>query len=129
VTAYRQSACLFCDAPSVEQCPRCLAAICAHHGGGSVARTTPDSWCTVCAKELKDDLDVARFAVEVNDVPPDSGALFQSRRAGGLAQLLDSAVGSLRTYFSERRVRKTFAARTPEQIAAWRRTAGVKARA
>jgi hypothetical protein len=82
----------------------------------------------MCAKELKDDLDVARFAVEVNEVPPDSGALFQSRRSGGLALLMDSMVGGLRRYFSERRVRRTFDARSPEQIATWRRSAGVKTR-
>jgi hypothetical protein len=88
----------------------------------------PGAWCAVCAKELKDDLDVAKFAVEVNEVPPDSGALFQSRRSGGLMQLVDALAGGLQRFLSERRVRKTFHARTPEQIAAWRRTAGVKTR-
>ena len=106
MTAYRQNACLFCDAPSVEACPRCRADVCAHHRA-AVASRMPGSWCAVCAKELKDDLDVARFAVDVSEVPPDSGALFRSRRSG-LIDLVDGLVGGLRRYFSERRVRRAF---------------------
>jgi hypothetical protein len=123
VSAYRDAACLFCDAPSRETCPRCSAPVCEAHGlaGGA--------WCAICAKELKDDLDVARFTVEVNEVPPDSGALFKGRGNGeNLGTLIDHLVGRVRAYFSARRVRRTFDARTHDEIAAWRRTAGVKTR-
>jgi hypothetical protein len=123
VPAYRDGPCLFCDAPSRETCPRCAALVCEAHG------LAGRSWCAVCAKELKDDLDVARFAVEVNEVPPDSGALFKGRGKGeNLGTLIDHLVARVRAYFGARSVRRTFDARTLEEIAAWRRTAGIRTR-
>jgi hypothetical protein len=123
VPAYRDSPCLFCDAPSCETCPRCDALVCEAHGLAGRA------WCALCAKELKDDLDVARFAVEVNEVPPDSGALFRGRGNGeNLGTLIDHLFARVRTYFTSRGVRRTFENRTRDEIAAWRRTAGIRTR-
>jgi hypothetical protein len=79
----------------------------------------------MCKKELKDDFDVATFNIAVHDVPPDSGALFRSR-ASVLETILGPVVRGVQLFFAKRRVQRVFAARTPEQIADWRRQAGVR---
>jgi hypothetical protein len=121
MTAYRAEACAFCELASEGRCPRCQVAVCASHG------PVGQAWCALCAKELKDDLDVAGFSIAVNDVPPDSGGMFRSRQHP-LVAIIDSVVRWIRTSSSAKRVRHAFDTRTPAEIAAWRRTAGVRVR-
>jgi hypothetical protein len=98
-------------------------------GSGKAGPAATRAWCTTCAKELADDLDVARFAIDVHEVPPDSGALFHRSTANAaLAHYTSRALASVRGWFESRRVKRAFARRTPEQIAAWRRAAGVRMR-
>jgi hypothetical protein len=119
---YREELCTFCDATSRLHCPRCQAAVCSGHAPVEAAH------CAMCAKELRDDLEIARFMVAVHDVPPDSGALFRSRGAS-LNDAVSWLTKHIGDFFARRRVERTFARRTPEQIAAWRRGAGVTTRA
>ncbi len=121
VAAYRQEMCSFCQAGSIERCPRCQVAVCAAHGLGG----TPH--CAMCRKELEDDLDVAGFTVAVHEAPPDSSPLVFSR-GPSLWELLKPLFGGIDLYFRRRRVERAFARRTLAEIAAWRREAGVRTR-
>jgi hypothetical protein len=128
VTAYREEACGFCELASLGRCPRCQVSVCAAHGPQA------EAFCALCAKELKDDLDVASFSVDVHDVPPDSGGLFRGGFLRGrspyalLDDFFDSLVSAFQGRFRRRRVRRVFDARSPAEIAAWRRQAGVRVR-
>ena len=67
------------------------------------------------------------FGVAVNDVAPDSGALFARPKTDTSAAAFLWV--KLRGLVARRRVERTFARRTPADIATWRRTAGVWMRA
>ena len=121
MSVYRESPCAFCAVASSEDCPRCRAHVCAAHGLCGRAH------CAACTKELADDVDVALFGLSVHDVPPDSGGLFQARRSL-LGDAVDGIVRSVREQFARRRARRLFDRRTAEEIAEWRRKAGVAVR-
>jgi len=78
----------------------------------------------VCAKELKDDLDVVRFAVAVREESPPTWPRFNRSLSEGLVQLFERA----QLLWQERRTRRRFARRTLADIAEWRRRAGVHVR-
>jgi hypothetical protein len=102
-----------------QTCPRCAEATCAQHA----PTTTPH--CSVCDKELRDDLDEARFVLDVNEEPDrDFFDLFRRRRG-----LLDLVIARVARALAARKVHRTFARRTRAQIAEWRRRAGVAVRA
>jgi hypothetical protein len=80
----------------------------------------------MCRKEERDDADLARFKSSVT-TPNDDGSLLGSRRGVPVLEMLAGAVG--RALFGKKQpYEKPFAQRTPEDIRAWRRTAGVKTR-
>jgi hypothetical protein len=116
---YRASPCTFCDGEGDATCPRCQGWVCASHGVGDAGH------CGACARELKDDLEERHFVREVSH-SDDDGGLFSghghSRGPLEAVQLLTDAVGG---WFDERSVKKAFDARSPEEIAAWRRRAGM----
>jgi hypothetical protein len=116
--AYRDAPCAFCELASGEYCPRCQLPVCSEHG------LTGEGYCGVCAKELEDDLEVASFDVAVHDVPPDSRPLFR----GNLGSLLGGLASILQNPFRRQGVWWAFHQRSPEEIAAWRRRAGVRVR-
>lgn len=122
MSAYRDGSCAFCELGAREPCPRCQAFVCEVHG----VRGGDGPYCAMCAKELRDDLEVLRFSVAVHDPPPDSRPVFRGSEALGpsLVQLLARALLA----FQERRARRAFERRTPAQIAEWRRRAGVRVR-
>jgi|SRR5579859_5756100 len=117
--AYRAGPCTFCDAEGTATCPRCQAWVCASHG------VTDAGHCGACARELKDDLEERRFVRQVSHAD-DDGGLFaghgSSRSALDAVHQLTDAVGG---WFDERSVKKVFDARSAEDIAAWRRRAGM----
>lgn len=81
--------------------------------------------CTTCAKELKDDLDVVRFAVAVREEPPPSFP----RLGRSLSEEVIGMMERVMLLWQERQTRRRFARRTLEDIAEWRRRAGVRVRA
>lgn len=115
---YRSEPCAFCELTPVERCPRCQVGVCAAHGG------SPHCWA--CRKELKDDLDVARFTTAVHEAPPDSRAALWNRRSA--ADAFQQLWSWVEEQLARRRVERAFAARSIEDIAAWRRSAGVRTR-
>jgi hypothetical protein len=79
-------------------------------------------FCGVCRKEAQDDADVALFRTAVAE----SGAELSAS-----TYAFETLVGWLgRVFLGEptRRAERVFGARTPEDIRAWRRTAGVRTR-
>jgi hypothetical protein len=78
----------------------------------------------MCAKELKDDLDVVRFAVAVHEEPPPSWPRFNRSLSESLIRLFEQA----RLVWQERQTRRRFTRRTLADIAEWRRRAGVRVR-
>jgi hypothetical protein len=125
VTGYRDGLCLFCDGTRRETCRRCQAAVCPTHAldGGA--------WCAVCAKELKDEVDVATFGVAVNDVAPGSSIDVFNRPNpfDVLGTLVRRSIVAVRARSAKRRARRAFDSRSPSEIAEWRRMAGVWMRA
>jgi hypothetical protein len=113
VTGYRDGLCLFCDGTRRETCRRCQA------------------WCAVCAKELKDEVDVATFGVAVNDVAPGSSIDVFNRPNpfDVLGTLVRRSIVAVRARSAKRRARRAFDSRSPSEIAEWRRMAGVWMRA
>ena len=99
MSGYREGVCNFCDGAPEERCPRCQAAVCATHG------VAGREWCSVCMKELKDDLDV-----------------------GSIVSVLRAMIGSIFGGVKKARARRVFRARSAAEIAEWRRTAGVWSR-
>jgi predicted amidophosphoribosyltransferase len=118
--AYRDASCAFCERGAHERCPRCEALVCDMHGAGG------RPYCAVCAKELDDDLEVLRFSVTVHEPPPDSHPMWYSRDT--FWSSLRQAFARVQLAFRERRALRTFEQRTPEQIAEWRRRAGLRVR-
>jgi hypothetical protein len=111
--AYRgASICVFCDSSPIAVCARCGCAVCAAHG------ITKGGWCAGCEKELRDDLDVVKFAAESSAPDGETPSLFP---------LLVHAISSWGWWsgYDARRVRRRFLQRTREDIAAWRRRAGI----
>jgi hypothetical protein len=111
-------------APSTWYCPRCRCNVCDAHGRGE--RKEP--YCAICAKEYKDDQDVARFKQDVLTPEADTTSPFGPS---------DDVPGTLfgliyRTFidrFGTKQPKpKTFGQRTPEDITEWRRTAGIQMR-
>lgn len=80
--------------------------------------------CAVCAKELKDDLDVVRFAVAVREDPEPSWPTLNRSLAESPVRLFERA----QMLWQERQTRRRFAQLTLEDIAQWRRGAGVRIR-
>jgi hypothetical protein len=78
----------------------------------------------MCAKELKDDLDVVRFAAAVREEPPPSWPRFNRPLLEPLVRLLERA----QLAWQERQTRRRFTRRTLADIAEWRRRAGVRVR-
>jgi hypothetical protein len=78
----------------------------------------------MCAKELKDDLDVVRFAVAVREEPPPSWPRLNRSLAEDAVRLLER----VHLVWQERQTRRRFARRTLAEIAEWRRRAGVRVR-
>jgi len=132
MSGYREGVCNFCDGAPEERCPRCQAAVCATHG------VAGREWCSVCMKELKDDLDVAGFGVDVNAVPGDFSrdttrwSSYVDRSAGldvgSIVSVLRAMIGSIFGGVKKARARRVFRARSAAEIAEWRRTAGVWSR-
>ena len=122
MNAYRGALCGFCESNGREHCPRCRVFVCAENRGQS----TP--YCAMCAKELKDDLDVALFTVNVHEAPPDSRS-FLASRPSVLEGLFAPAAKTIRIHLARRRAMRTFARRTADEIAQWRATAGIRVRA
>jgi hypothetical protein len=117
--SYRTGPCTFCDQDGRSTCQRCDAWVCTSHDVGEHGH------CAVCAKELKDDLEERRFARAVSH-SHDEGGLFSGHGASrtpldAVEHLADKVGG----WFDEHGVKKTFDARSREDIAAWRRRAGV----
>jgi hypothetical protein len=119
VSVYRDEVCAFCSLQAREHCPRCQVPVCdAHAPAGGVPH------CTVCAKELKDDLDVVRFAVAVHEEPPPSWPRLNRSLAEDAVRLFER----VHLAWQERQTRRRFARRTLADIAEWRRRAGVRVR-
>ncbi len=119
MSAYRDETCAFCELGSRAHCPRCGASVCEAHAPSGAP------YCAMCAKELRDDLDVLRFSVAVHEPPPDSTRIARSE---GLASAVVQLIARAELFFRERQARSSFERRTPAQIAEWRRRAGVRAR-
>ena len=117
---YRSGPCAFCDEQGQLSCPRCAAHVCSTHGPGAAAH------CTMCEKELRDDLEEAAFVARLKEGGEDRGIFV--RRRHPFVDLVDWIASSISKSLAERRVRKTFARRTHEDIAAWRKQAGIVAR-
>jgi hypothetical protein len=115
---YRAALCVRCDETGRESCPRCGDWVCANH------RVQGAAHCVTCAKELRDDLDEARFLYELKQPGEDRG-IFASRRSSPLVDAVDWLSARISRALSERRIRKTFARRSRDDIEAWRRRAGV----
>jgi hypothetical protein len=117
--SYRAGPCTFCDEDGRSTCPRCDAWVCASHDVGEQGH------CGVCAKELKDDLEERRFARAVSH-GVDEGGLFSphglSRAPLEAMEHLADKVGG---WFDEKSATKAFDSRSREDIAAWRRRAGI----
>jgi hypothetical protein len=116
---YRAGPCTFCDGEGSATCPRCQGWVCASHAVGEAGH------CGACARELKDDLEERQFARQVGHSNDDQGmfaARGHARAPLEAVQHLTDAVGG---WFDERAVRKAFDERSAEDIAAWRRRAGM----
>ena len=115
--------CEFCDESAEVLCPRCQCHVCARHRPGNLG------FCALCAKEARDDADVARFQGAVHQVDQPTGAFGR----GGTAPLVEMFVGWLGRVVLNRAASAAepevpFARRTPEQIRAWRKRSGVRTR-
>ena len=119
MSVYRDEPCAFCELAARQHCSRCQVPVCTTHAPAAGA-----PYCTVCAKELKDDLDVVRFAVAVREESPPSWQRLSRSLSEGLIMLLERA----QLAWQERRTRRRFARRTLADIAEWRRRAGVRVR-
>ena len=120
MSVYRDESCGFCEMQAREHCKRCQVAVCEKHA--PAAGGAPH--CAMCAKELKDDLDVVRFAVAVREESPQSWPRFNRSLSEGLLQLVEG----VQLMWQERQTRRRFARWTLEDIAEWRRRAGVRVR-
>jgi hypothetical protein len=119
VSVYRDEVCAFCSLQARQHCRRCQVPVCDTH-----APATGAPHCIMCAKELKDDLDVVRFAVAVHEEPPPSWPRLNRSLAQDLVRLIERA----QLVWRERQARRRFARRTLADIAEWRRRAGVRVR-
>jgi hypothetical protein len=81
-------------------------------------------WCRVCQKEARDDAEIARFRSSVT--LPEGG--IDGSRSAPLFELVVGWLGRVVFRQGKAPPEKAFGARTPEDIRAWRRTAGVKTR-
>ncbi|HEX8793020.1 MAG TPA: hypothetical protein VF765_18875 [Polyangiaceae bacterium] len=120
MSVYRDEPCAFCELAARGHCLRCQLPVCTAHAPSAGA-----PHCAVCAKELKDDVDVVRFAFAVREESPRSWGRLNRPLSEGLIRLLESA----QLVWKERQTRRRFARRTLEDIAQWRRRAGVRVRA
>jgi hypothetical protein len=117
VNDYRSGArCEFCDEMAVAFCARCQCHACAMHDGAP--------WCRACQKEALDDAEVARFQSSVT--MPEGG--LDGRRAAPVFEIVVGWLGRVVFRRGKAPPQRAFAARTPEDIRAWRRTAGLKTR-
>lgn len=119
MSVYRDEACGFCEMQARQHCGRCQVSVCGRHAPAGGA-----AHCAMCAKELKDDLDVVRFAVAVREEPPASFP----RLGRSLSQEVIGLMERVMLLWQERQTRRRFARRTLEDIAQWRRRAGVRVR-
>ena len=118
--------CAFCDEIAAVICLRCQAQVCERHRSPS----TEASHCAVCAKEARDDADVAHFRSAVLTVD-DGGPPFGRPTSIPLLELAAAWLGRRvfgRVARPESEPDVPFHERTPEQIRAWRRKAGVRMR-
>ncbi len=104
---YRTEPCAYCDAPGQELCGRCGQKTCAVHGSAGQPH------CSVCEKELRDDLDEIEFRHQTSTASEQS---------------LASLVSFVGCFLAKRTLRKTFSRRSHQEIAAWRKRAGVVVR-
>jgi hypothetical protein len=121
---YRSGPCSFCDDETREQCPRCGASTCAAHAPTNHAGAT---FCAICAKELKDDIDEVKFVRDLKQPGEDRG-MFTRRRSFSFADAMDSIADKIARALDERRARKIFDRRSHGDIAAWRKRAGINVR-
>jgi len=114
--AYRAALCTFCNDTAAETCPRCEVAVCASHG------LSGHEHCAICRKERDDELEIAQFAAVIHQEEPRwDGKPSEGEMIGDLSR-------ALHDLFAPRKRERTFAQRTPADIAEWRRTAGIKMR-
>lgn len=115
---YREARCAFCDLVSETTCSRCYCAACAEHGPG------PASWCAACETEWSHDVDVAGFDLTVREIELPDG--LQARET--FLEFLKRAIDRIRKRRAKSAALRAFIARTPSEIAHWRRTNGVTVR-
>jgi hypothetical protein len=115
VNVYRQDPCEFCEKPTSAVCRRCACNVCEEHGAEGHA------FCRMCQKEYKDEKDIETFA---RDVAVESADDMESTFGVLIAAIYRRFVAPRQ---KEARM-PPFSKRTPADIAAWRRTAGVRTR-
>lgn len=121
--SYRNGPCTFCDQDGQAACPRCAAWVCASHDVGDVG---DKRFCGMCAKELKDDLEEAGFTRAVGHSNDHNGVFApQGQFSGAPRDAFQRLADAISGWFDGHRVQKTFDARSPEEVAAWRKRAGV----
>jgi len=124
---YRSGApCEFCADIAAMTCPRCQCQVCERHRSAPMAATH----CVVCEKEARDDAEVARFRGAVLHVD-EPRSPFGRGRSASVLEVVTAWLGRLafgRATRPEMEPEVSFDRRTPEQIRAWRRKAGVHTR-
>lgn len=123
MNGYRSGAgCELCDEIAVTWCARCHCHVCPAHAGAP--------HCTMCAKEAKEEAEIAAFREELNVPQREERPIFPSRHQAEDTQLLAALVGWLgRLVFRPSPPEEIpFSRRSPEDIRAWRRKAGIQLR-
>ncbi len=126
--SYRSGPCAFCDGEAGAACPRCSAATCSAHAPNADRQERREPYCVICAKELRDDLDELAFIRDLKQPGEDRGMFTRRRRSFSFADAMDSVADRVGRALDARRAQKIFDRRSPSDIAAWRRRAGITVR-
>jgi hypothetical protein len=120
--SYRQGPCSFCDRDVTAQCPRCGVGVCTEHG------LAERDHCAVCARELAEDLELRHFARVVGHSKDETGMFAGHGMSRAPLDALEDLSDKVGDWFDAHAAKKKFDARSHEEIAAWRRSAGVLVR-
>jgi hypothetical protein len=122
VMSYRTGPCTFCDHEGRSACPRCAAWVCASHDVGEGGH------CAVCARELNEALEERKFARAVSHGVDENGMFSPHGLSRAPLEAVEHLADKVGGWFDEHGVRKAFKTRSREEIADWRRRAGVFSR-
>jgi hypothetical protein len=120
--SYRHGICSFCDREGTAQCPRCGEGVCTEHGLGE------HDHCAVCAREFAEDLELRHFARAVSHGKDENGMFSGHGMSRAPLEALEELTDKVGGWFDAHTAKKVFDARSRDEIAAWRRRAGVLVR-